>query len=114
MRTTTDSGKPTEAGMRLLKKLTPALESQAKACATNWGQEDAANVARALGCAKTFSAASGRPVIRVGMLLLMGSLLLAQGPPTNVSVTPSSGSGPSQTFSFAASSPGGYQYINIV
>ena len=35
-------------------------------------------------------------------------------PPTNVSVTPSSGSGATQTFSFVASSPNGYTYISSV
>jgi uncharacterized repeat protein (TIGR01451 family) len=37
---------------------------------------------------------------------------LAQTGPSNVSVTPSSGSGASQTFAFASSSPNGYDYIN--
>ena len=35
----------------------------------------------------------------------------ANQPPTNVSVTPASGSGGTQTFAFTASSPGGYSYI---
>ena len=48
------------------------------------------------------------------LFALVGSSLLAQTPPTNVSVSPSSGSGLTQTFAFTSSSPSGYQAIGAV
>jgi hypothetical protein len=47
------------------------------------------------------------------IFLLTGSLLQAQAP-TNISVTPASGSGATQTFAFVGASPNGYGYINMM
>jgi len=47
----------------------------------------------------------------VGLCSVAALRLFAQQPPVNVSVSPSSGSGASQTFSFVASSSAGYQNL---
>ena len=54
-------------------------------------------------CARTVSVMAG--------ILGFAFALSAQSPPSNVSVSPSSGSGASQTFSFTSSSPGGYSHV---